>query len=243
MSEHADPLDWLEAERNQLGGSRVDFRQQLADIDRSLIAAARMVADHIAPVTQAFLQADHHVAGDAVARAPQVDRRCTQLEEACYVIMARQSPVGGDLRHVVAVLRSIADVQRSGYLLTHVAESLTWVHPPSMPPELRDTIAGLGEVASAIFTAAIEAWATHDALAATELARQDDQADLLQKYLLTELYTGQQSVEEAVSLALIARYYERIADHGVEMARQVTYVVTGERPSDDDGAAHHDVDP
>lgn len=242
MSERSDPLDWLEAERNRPGTSRLEFGQQLTDIDRSLVEAARAVADRIVPVTRAFLEADHHTAGEVVDGAPLLDRRCSQIEEACYVLLARQSPVGGDLRHVVAVLRSVADVQRSAYLLTHVAESLTWVHPPSMAPELRETITSLGDVASAIFAAATEAWADHDALAATELARQDDQADLLQKYLLTELYTGHQSVEEAVSLALIARYYERVADHGVEMARQVAYFVTGEWPPADD-EAELDVDP
>ena len=70
---------------------------------------------------------------------------------------------------------------------------------------------------------------SQDALAANELEDADDQVDLLQKVLLTDLYTGEQSVEEAVSLALIARYYERIADHGVEIARQVSFVVTGDR--------------
>ena len=230
VSEHPDPLAWLEAERREPGGSRVGFREQLADIDRLLIEAGELVAETVGPITAAFLEADHQAAQAMIARAPRVDRRCSQLEEACYVLLARQSPVGGDLRHVVAVLRSVADVQRSGYLLTHVAESLTWVHPPSMPDELRDTIAGLGAVAEEVFRGGVAAWRDHDALASTELERRDDEADLLQKVLLGTLYTGEQSVEEAVSLALIARYYERVADHGVEMARQVAYFLTGDRP-------------
>jgi phosphate transport system protein len=78
----------------------------------------------------------------------------------------------------------------------------------------------------------VDAWRRHDPLAATELQVRDDHADLLQKVLLTDIYTGSQSVEESVSLALIARYYERIADHGVEMARQVTYFLTGDRLTD-----------
>ncbi|HUH08619.1 MAG TPA: phosphate signaling complex protein PhoU [Egibacteraceae bacterium] len=232
MTESPDPLDWLEQERRQLGGPRADFQQQLADCDRLLIEVAELVAEQIQPVTSAFLQADRHRAAQAIAADDEVDRRCLELEEACYVLLARQSPVAGDLRRVVAVLRSVGDVQRAGDLLSHVAESLTWVHPPAMSHELRRTISQLGEVSSEIFAGAVTAWREHDGLAANELKQRDDQADLLQKYLLTELYTGQQSVEEAVSLALIARYYERIADHGVEMARQVAYFVTGERPDD-----------
>jgi phosphate transport system protein len=148
-------------------------------------------------------------------------------------MLARQQPVASDLRRIVAILRSVADVTRSAYLLRHVAESLTWVHPPSMAADLRRTIGDLGEVSAEVFAGAVTAWATHDALAANELNARDDQVDFLQKALLTELYTGPgQSVEEAVSLALIARYYERVSDHGVEMARHVTYFLTGQRLGD-----------
>lgn len=228
-----DPLYWLEAERREPGGSRVIFQRQLADCDTQLVAVAEMVARSVAPVTEAFLEADAHAAADIIARDNEVDRRCRRLEEACFLLLAREAPVAGDLRRIVAVLRSVADVQRSGDLLRHVAESLAWVHPPSMSPDLREMIAQLGTVAGEVFGGAVEAWRSHDALAAVDLQRRDDQVDLLQKSLLTELYTGQQTVEEAVSLALICRYYERVADHGVEMARQVAYFLTGDRPEED----------
>ncbi|HWB71963.1 MAG TPA: PhoU domain-containing protein [Egibacteraceae bacterium] len=224
-----DPLDWLERERRQPGGPRLDFRRQLTRCDAHLVAAGRLVADMIQPVTTAFLEADVHAAAKMGDVDVEVGRRCVRLEEACYALLARQSPVAGDLRRVVAVLRSSLDVQRSGDLLRHVADSLTWVHPPAMAQELRGTVALLGSVSAEIFAGALAAWQAHDGLAANELQERDDQVDLLEKCLLTELYTGRQSVEETVSLALIARYYERIADHGVEMARQVAYFVTGAR--------------
>lgn len=223
-----DPLAWLEAATRE-PGVRVDFQAQLLASDRALVGVTRQVAGAIEPVTTAFLQADAHGATAAHTVDEDVDRRCRDLEEACYLLLARQSPVGSDLRRVVAVLRTAAGVQRSASLLVHVAESLTWVHPPSMPEEVRETIAQLGEVAADIMGRAADAWETHDGLAAVDLEERDNQADLLQKCLLTELYTGHQSVEEAVSLALLARYYERIADRGVEAARQVAYMVTGER--------------
>ncbi len=214
-------------------GSRAAFQQQLAACDAQLVEVGRIVADGILPVTEAFLEADEHRAGELIASLA-IERRCARLEEACYLLLARQAPVAGDLRRLVAILRSVADVQRSANLLQHIAESLTWVHPPSMVEDLRKTIADLGEVSAEIMQSAVDAWAAHDGLAANELNARDDQVDFLQKALLTELYTGPgSSVEEAVSLALIARYYERVADHGVEMARQVAYFVTGQRISDD----------
>ncbi len=232
MSQHPDPLDRLEDERHRVGG-RVSFRQQLDRCDRMLVETGARLASTIQPVTTAFLQADAHAAADATRVDEEIHVACRELEESSHVLLAREAPVAGDLRRVVAVLRSVPDIERSSSLLRHVAESLTWIHPPSMPDELRRIIDDLGRVSGEIFTGAVEAWRTHDGLAANDLATRDDHVDLLQKCLLTELYTGRQSVEEAVSLALIARYYERIADHGVEMARLIAYAVTGQRPPDD----------
>lgn len=227
-----DPLDWLEAEHHQPGGSRVEFRQQLTRCTDKLVQLATLIADAIGPVTTAFIEADHHAANAFVETDREIRDGCLILEDACFLLLARQSPVGGDLRRIVATIRCVSDVERSSNLLRHVAESLAWVHPPSMPGDIRDTLAELGARAAEVFTAAVHAWRVEDGLAAVELQRQDDEVDLLQKVLLTEIYTGKQSVEESVSLALLARYYERIGDHGVEMARQLAYVITGDRVSD-----------
>lgn len=232
-SEARDPLDWLADERRRPGTSRVAFQQQMEDCTRTLIALGEQVASSIEPVTRAFLEADRHRADQAIADDEWIDRRGVELEDACYLLLARQSPVAGDLRRIVATLRCVGDVQRSGDLLRHVAESLAWIHPPALPAETRTTLAQLGTASAAIFAGAVQSWRDRDGLAAVELQRTDDEVDLLQKVLLTDIYTGQRSVEEAVSLALIARYYERIADHGVEIARQVAYFVTGDRVQGD----------
>lgn len=232
MVDDADPLSWLEGVASQPTGNRTDFQAQLATCDAALVDVTRRVADAIAPVTTAFLQGDAHGALEAAGVDRDVGRRCRDLEETCLAVLARQAPVSTDLRQVVAVLRATAGVQRSAKLLHHVAESLHWVHPPAMSTDVRDTIAQLGDVAADVMGRAAAAWEARDSLAAVELATRDNQADLLQKCLLTELYTGRHSMEEAVSLALLARYYERIADHGVEISRQVAFVVTGERWGD-----------
>lgn len=228
--DHAyDPLARLEDDEPQ-PTLRLGFSEALADCDRALLAAGARVSGAIQPMTEAFLIGDAHSAARWIAADLEVDLACQQLEERCFLLIARQAPVAGDLRRLIAVLKCIQDVARSGDLLRHVGESLTWIHPPSMPAKLRETVQQLGDVSHDLFERGLRAWERRDALAANELERDDDQVDLLQKVLLTDLYTGTQAVEEAVSLALIARYYERIADHGVEIARQAAYVVTGERP-------------
>jgi phosphate transport system protein len=227
-----DPLTRLEADRRELGHSRQKLQEQLEELDSDLIAMMHELADRVRPATEAFLDADAHTARSLQEADAALTRRCTELEEAGYLLLATQSPVATDLRHIIAALRSVNDVQRTGNLLTHVVESLSWVHPPSLPSELRAYITQLGEVTASMLAAAAGAWTKHDAVAAEDLERQDDQADLLQKMLLSELYTGTQSIEESVSLGLIARYYERAADHAVELARHLTFYLTGDRLSD-----------
>lgn len=223
-----DPLAHLE-EGNGAGLLRLDFREAMDDCDRALLAVGARVDQAIRPMTEAFLSGDTRTAEQLVQADQIIDQSCQLLEERCFLLIAQQSPVAGDLRRMIAVIKCVQDVSRSGDLLRHVGESLTWIHPPSLPTKLRETVHQLGDVSQDLFARGLQSWEDQDALAANELEQDDDQVDLLQKVLLTDLYTGAQSVEESVSLALIARYYERIADHGVEIARQTAYVVTGER--------------
>ena len=224
-----DPLSRLESGRRDTSGARQRMHEQLQDLDERLIALTRAVAQRVPAATDAFLEADTHLAASLEQADVELTQRCTELEEAGYLLLATQSPVAGDLRRTIAVLRSVNDVQRSGNLLTHVVESLNWVHPPSLPAQLRDNISQLGSVSAEMFGRAATAWEQHDALAAEDLERRDDEVDLLQKELLSDLYTGNQSIEESVSLGLIARYYERIADHAVDLTRHLTVFLTGDR--------------
>ncbi len=232
MSETDDPLERLEQEHAARGTTRVEFQQQLDDLERQLVRAASQVADAIEPVTRALLDADHAAAEGWIRQHHELASACRRLEEAGYVVLARQSPVAGDLRRIVTTLRNAGDVQRTGDLLGHIAGSLRWLDPVALPPAVRELIARFGDVVSGIYHDAVRAWIDRDSLAAVDLQRRDDEADRLQRELLTDLYQGDCSREELVSLARLARYYERIADHGVELARGVTYAQTGERPFD-----------
>lgn len=224
-----DPLERLEQQRRQQPRTRSEFTQELRNCDQALVRVGTVVADIIRPMTTAFLEGDEVTAQRLITKDDEVDRECRDLEERCYELIARQSPVAKDLRRIVGLLRSSQDVERSGDLIRHVGEALAWVHPPSFSPEVREHVQQLGTLTADLFRRALDAWKVHDGLAANELDKADDQVDLVQKHLLTDLYTQGTAASEAVSLALLARYYERIADHGVQIAREVAYYLTGER--------------
>lgn len=229
-----DPLAALAAQMDAATGGRIELQQGLAMCRQRLVELGDAVAERIVPVTDAFLAGDVSAARDHAQIEPMVTAGCKSLEDACLLLLARQSPVGADLRQIVAMIRSVSSVDRGAQLIVHVARSLTWVHPPSMPDRLREILGDLARQAAAVFRGGVDAVRRRDGLAAVELQSTDDAVDLLHKELLSELYSGGQSTDESISLALIARYYERLGDHGVELARQETFAVTGVRPPDED---------
>lgn len=215
--------------REPAGAARREFRAQLHELEARLVDAADRVTTGCADITRAFLDGDHEAATRAETACQELGRTCLEIEQDAYLLLARQSPVARDLRRIMVIVRSSGNIERSGSLLGHVAESLAWVDPTQLAGELRELVARLGAVSARIWAGAVAAWRAHDGLAAVELQRDDDEVDDLQRRLLREIYAGSCTVEEAVTLALIGRYYERVADHAVTLARGVTYIVTGDR--------------
>jgi phosphate transport system protein len=226
----------------QSGGARQRLDDLLYNLDVRLITLVRDIAERVVPTTNAFLEADEHAASSLKKSDDVVAVRCTELEEAGYLLLAMQSPVATDLRHTIAVLRSANNIQRSSNLLTHIVESLAWVRPQSLPPQVCETIRQLGTVAADMFERAAVGWEHHDVHAARELEHRDDEVDQLQRELISQLNAGTQSTEESISLGLMARYYERIADHAVAVARHLAYYLNGQSSNRTRSPAESDTD-
>jgi phosphate transport system protein len=210
-----------------LGGARHRLDELLDDLDMRLVAGIREIAQRIVPTTKAFLEANEVAAASLKDADATVATHCTRLEEAGYLLLAMQSPVATDLRRTIAVLRSSNNVLRSSNLLTHIVESLEWVHPPSLAADVNTTIERLGKISAAMYERAAVAWEHNDAGAASDLEQRDDEVDMLQRQLLDQLLAGPQSTHESITLGLIGRYYERVADHAVSITRHLTYYLNG----------------
>lgn len=210
------------------GDARAEYRQRLHELDRRFLALAVEVADAITPANDALLAGDRRAVDAARSRDTDLRERCAALEDDCFVTIARESPVAADLRELVAIVRAVTDVARSSKLLVHVVSAVDRVYVPGMSPRLRHALDLLAVGAHDIFRAGVAAWAERDGLAFNELDELDDGVDRLQEGLLAELYGGH-AVAHVVPLALLCRYYERLADHGVAIARHISWAVTGAR--------------
>jgi phosphate transport system protein len=187
--------------------------------------------------TQALLQADLVLAEQVISDHEQIATLSAQAEEQAFVLLALQSPVAGDLRSVVGSIQIVADVDRMGALALHVAKIARRRHPQhALPEEVNGYFAEMGRLAVELGNTAQEVLLTQDPERAARIQEEDDAMDDLHRHLFSVMMDREwkHGVTAAVDVTLLSRFYERFADHAVEVARRVIFQVTG-RFSDDDG--------
>ena len=212
---------------------RDSYHEQLDDILAELERMTRTVSTAVRRSTAALLEADIRRAEEVIAADIQLDAAGEGVEEKVFELMARQSPVANELRMLVAALRMVADLERMGDLAAHVSKIARMRYPAAaIPAELHDVIEEMGAVAGKMVDAAGDVISSRDVEAAGKLESTDDQMDQLRtnQFRLMMDDAWPHGVEVAVDMALLSRYYERISDHAVAMARRVVYLVTGELP-------------
>jgi phosphate transport system protein len=156
-----------------------------------------------------------------------------KLEDQSFEVLSLQNPVAGDLRMLVSSLRMVSEFERMGDLAVHIAKIARLRTPePAVPDELVPIISRMAAVAEVMVAKVEYVIANSDVRAAHELEEIDEEIDKLRRKSFRELLGSSWShgVEPAVDIALLGRYYERIADHAVSIAKRVVFLVTGEGP-------------
>ncbi|GAA1571047.1 phosphate signaling complex protein PhoU [Kribbella sancticallisti] len=213
---------------------RETYHEQLDQILVELERMTRSVSTAVRRSTSALLTADLGTAEEVIAADAQLDISGEGVEAKVFDLMARQAPVANELRMLVAALRMVADLERMGDLAAHVSKIARLRYPaPAIPAELQSVVADMGRVAERMVNQAGDVIQTRDVGAAYRLESTDDEMDKLRsnQFRLMMDDSWPHGVEVAVDIALLGRYYERIADHAVSMARRVIFLVTGELPA------------
>lgn len=210
---------------------RDNYHDQLAQVDTMLIEMSRLVGSAVDRATVALLDADLAAAEAVIDGDERVNALYHQLDDVAVTLLARQQPVATDLRAIVTGLRMSSDLERVGDYAVHIAKVAKRKHPASVVPvEIRPTVLEMGQAATRVAMKAGTVIATRDLALAAQLLADDDTIDALHQQLFGLLLSGsfKHGVEAAIDLALLGRYYERLADHAVAVSHAVTYLVTGE---------------
>ncbi len=214
---------------------RADYHEQLDDIQTGIARLSAGVTELVPRVTGILLEGDLESAEYVILGDDAYDARSLELEEACFRIIALQAPVAVDLRAVVSAIKIIADVERSADLCVNICKAARRIYGHQLDPHLRGVIQKMGNQAQALFKEATEAYLNFDGPRAAALRDMDTYLDDLHRQFIQIIFeshaAGTIDLQVAVQLAVVARFYERIGDHAVNVGDRTQYIVSGWVPS------------
>lgn len=214
---------------------RSRFDEQLTRLNQALIEMGAMCEEVIALAAKALADRDPRLAKKVAPLDGEIDRMERDIEAMCLRLLLQQQPVAGDLRRVSAALKMITDMERIGDQAEDIAEII-----PYMEGRSGEECAAVGEMAKAaiqMVTRSVDAFVHRD----TDLARKviayddvvDDDFDRVKAALIGLIAKNPADGEYALDLLMIAKYFERIGDHAVNIAGWVVFAVTGVHPGEE----------
>lgn len=219
---------------------RVIYHERMDDLAALLGEMADLAGSAMDRATESLLQANLPLAEQVISEYDRIAEMIADAEERAFTLLALQAPVASELRQVVSAIQIVNDVKRMGTLALHVAKVTRRRHPEkALPDAVGGYFAQMGHIAVSMGAAAKEVLATRDPKRAATLDKDDEAMDELHRHLFTLLLDPQWShgVATAVDVTLLGRYYERFADHAVEIGRRVVFLVTGVLPPEEDDSA------
>ncbi len=210
------------------------FDEDLHSIRMDTVRLGGLILENARRVSEAMLENDLDLGQQVLAADAEVDKLAAELERHAFETMALQQPMAGDLRFLVAITRMVYELERTGDLVANCAKAHAHGDGFALSPRARGLLAKAAKASSDVFAKGIEALADMNPDAGAELDRYDDTVDDLVSEFYTLLPTESEGsgLENAISLSRVARYLERIADHGVNVGQHVHYIVRGEFPGD-----------
>ncbi len=214
--------------------TRKGFHAEIDEISDLIVQLAARAGDAVARATDALLRYDLVEAQQVIDDDDYIDVAAIEVEEKCQSLLALQQPMAGDLRQILAAMWITGELERTGGLACNICKGARRMFRTELPPRLRGLIAEMNEEAIRLIRLAVDSYSEHDAALASALDDIDDRLDSLHrtfvKTLLESSRTHDLDVQPSVQLALIARYYERIGDHAVNIGDRVRYMVSGIMP-------------
>ncbi len=210
------------------------FDAELSEISTRVLEMGGLVESQVAQAIYALTNFSDATASDVLAREEQVNTMEVEIDRALSSILARRQPTARDLRLLIAISKSIANLERVGDEAARVARTVQRLISAGVSTRMRLPVADLkfeSELAIAQLRKALDAFARLDVEKALEVLKQDDQIDqefegLLRK-LITFMMEDPRTISSSIDLVFVAKAIERVGDHAKNLAEQIIYVVKG----------------
>jgi phosphate transport system protein len=203
---------------------------ELAAVKTRLLEMSTLAEDLLARAGHALAERDGAAADRVIADDTRLDVLEVELDEACVNLLARQQPVARDLRLITMAMRISNDLERIGDHAVNIAEAVHYLENQPDIPHLRE-LDEMARIASGMLTDVLDAFIRSDATQARDVLRRDDQVDRLVdsvfRVLLTHMLEDPRRISPAISLILVSRNLERVADLATNIGEDVVFLVEG----------------
>lgn len=206
------------------------FEEQLTELNNSLIEMGAMIEHAIAMATRALIERDADVARDVMSSDDGIDDKEKEIESVCLKLLLNQQPVARDLRQISTALKMITDMERIGDQAADISELCVYIATQEYIKKL-EHIPQMAAATIKMVTQSIDAYVKKDLSLAQAVIAYDDVVDELylaiKRDLIALIHEDAEKGEQAFDLLQIAKYYERIGDHAVNIAEWVIFSITG----------------
>ena len=208
---------------------RSRFDEQLATLNKELIEMGALCEEAIADAAKALMTADEKTAAIVEPREAEINQKERDIESLCLKMLLQQQPVARDLRQISAALKMITDLERIGDQASDIAEIITFIDKKAGVD--CEPICLMAEATIRMVTESIDAFIKRDVGIAQQAIAHDDTVDdyflKVKRSLINMIAQRPADGEHALDLLMIAKYFERIDDHAVNIAEWVIFSVTG----------------
>lgn len=214
---------------------RTAYRQQLDEFAHDLIVLCDLTKDTLVKASDAVIRTSLASAESALSNAEKLEEVRLRCESQAVHLLALETPVARDLRQVVSSIYIVEDFTRMGALAMHVATSVRRRHPdPTVPDDMLGFVREMARLSTDMTDRTRGILIDPNPEHAVELATEDDAVDDLHHHIMRTLTSRPwpHTTRHAVDLALLSRFYERYADHTVNVASRIIYLASGLQPEE-----------
>ncbi len=206
------------------------FGMQLNQLNNELIVMGAMCEDAISCAVKYLTENDEKMKESVANAEDQINRKMREIESLCMRLLIQQQPVATDLRVVSSALKMISDMERIGDQAYDISEIAFYVSNSGLSSKTH--IVEMAQATTRMVTDCVDSFVKKDLTLAREVVTRDDDIDSLfvsvKNELIDAITANRDDAEALVDLLMIAKYFERIGDHAVNIAQWVIYSIIGE---------------
>ena len=210
---------------------RVTFQEELDQLEASLQEEGSLVLRALRGAMNALSQRDLELSDEVIAFDDDVDRLYVQIEQEIESLLARQTPVAGDLRLVLAMLHANLHLERMADYCVTIAKLTKLVADVEPDPSLLRSLEEMGDRAEEMIRVALDSFANRDLAGAESLVDLDELIDRSNRRFVervVEIVAEPGLREWVLRMVIVSRTIERIGDHAVDIGEQTAYLLTAE---------------